>query len=75
MIEYRVRTVPRYVVTRFENGTGSTQHGVFDNFQIGHAVATALAKADQDRLGLMPGDMGVIFPNSEPVALDADAIR
>ena len=67
-IEYRVRRVERFIVTRHED-TGTTvatrQIGKeFDNFDTAYEVATALARAEQERLGLPPGDGGVIFPSA-----------
>ena len=72
-IEYRVRRVERFIVTRFEREDGpnvqaaqsSRQIGrEFDNFETAYEVATALARAEQERLGLPPGDGGVIFPSA-----------
>ncbi len=68
-IEYRIKRVERFIVTRHqeeENATtGSTRQigKEFDNFETAYEVGTALARADQERLGLPPGDMGVIFPS------------
>lgn len=50
-VDYRVRPVTRYVVTRWEDGDnscGSEQRGTFDNFQTAHEVAYALCKAEHD---------------------------
>ena len=69
MIEYRVKRVERFIVTRHEESdsetTGSTRQigNEYDGFEVAYEVAYALARADQDRLGLPPGDMGVIFPS------------
>jgi len=72
MIEYKLRPVTRYIVTRYEGSDNPnvaragacTIHGEFDNERIAYEVGYALAKADADRLGLPPGDMTVIFPAS-----------
>jgi hypothetical protein len=70
-IEYKVRPVTRYVVTRFHqeevpNSTmvhgGSDTKGEFDNFDIAYAVAYALAKEEHDRLGWLPGDERIQYP-------------
>lgn len=66
-IEYKVRKVTKFIVTRYEendNATvgSSTQHGEFDNEEIAMAVGTALASADQHRLGIPPGDMRIMYP-------------
>jgi hypothetical protein len=74
MIEYRVRPVTRYIVTRFEvdknsevnaRNNGSSQHGEFDNFEVGYEVAYALCKAEHDRLGWPPGDERIQYPRQE----------
>ena len=66
-IEYRVRPVTRYVVTRYENqgdaGTGSVSGlGEFDNEETAYAVGYALCKAEHERLGWPPGDMRILYP-------------
>lgn len=72
MIEYRVRPVTRYIVTRFEaprpdtRAMGSSQHGEFDNFETAYAVGYALCKAEHDRLGWPPGDERIQYPHSMP---------
>lgn len=72
-IEYRVRPVTRFVVTRFHQMTtdkgdsaGCETRGEFDNFDTAHAVAYALADADTKRLGLPPGDESVTYPDAHP---------
>lgn len=72
-IEYRVRPVTRYVVTRYEEdgrGAGSEPKGEFDNYETAYAVGYALAQSDMQRLGYPPGDTRVMFPEplqEEPV--------
>lgn len=71
-IEYRVRPITRYVVTRYEYesdpraGTatigGSSQHGVFDNATVAYEVGYALCKAEHDRLGWPLGDIRIKYP-------------
>lgn len=75
-IEYKVRPVTRYIVTRYysekliESPTLSQSRGrcdtkgEFDNYDTAYAVAYALAKAELERLGLSPFDETVIFPES-----------
>jgi hypothetical protein len=63
--EYKVRTVTRYVVTRYHEGdgcVGSDTKGEFDNGQVAYQVAYALAKEEHQRLGYPPGDMRIIYP-------------
>jgi hypothetical protein len=68
MIEYRVKRVERYIVTRYEEGMASTTGSIrqigneYDSFDVAYEVGYALARADQERLGPNSGDMGVIFP-------------
>ena len=68
-IEYRVKRVERFIVTRHEkhhpNGpVGCRQIGrEFDNFETAYEVGTALARSDQEQLGIQPGGDGVIFPS------------
>lgn len=80
MIEYRIRPVTKFIVTRFEgpddeagNPPGvSSQHGEFDNADTAYAVGYALAKADHDRLGYPPADMRIIYPaHPRSVAVEA----
>ena len=76
-IEYRVRPVTRYIVTRFETKSddrgssegGSSQLGEFDNATTAYAVGYACCKSERDRLGWDPFDERIQFP--EP-PLDAD---
>lgn len=69
-IEYRVKRVERFIVTRFEedaNATSGSSRQIgkeFDNFDTAYEVGYALAKQEKDRLGLLPGDDGVIFPSA-----------
>ena len=62
LIEYKVRPVTRYVVTRFESGAGSAQQGEFDNADSAHAVAYALCRAEHERLGWPVGDERIQYP-------------
>ena len=70
LIEYRVRPVTRYVVTRYEeevNGASSRVLGEYDNVYIAQEVGYALCKAEHERLGYAPGDMRVKYPDMIPV--------
>lgn len=71
LIEYKIRPVTRYVVTRFEtsgpdeNGRGdgsSTEIGTYPSGDVAYEVGYALAKAEHDRLGFPPGDERIIYP-------------
>lgn len=69
-IEYRVRPITRYIVTRYErqdheNGKcsgSSSGHGEFDNEETAYQVAYALARAEHDRLGWPIGDERIQYP-------------
>jgi len=82
LIEYRVRPVTRYIVTRFYqkhseivcSGSGSSQHGEFDNPTTAYAVAYALARQEHERLGWPLDDDRIKYP--EPIeGVQYDAIR
>lgn len=71
LIEYRVRPVTRYIVTRFESnerGQGSEAYGEFDNHDTAYSVSYSLAKAEHQRLGWPPGDERIKYP--EPIVND-----
>ena len=64
-IEYRVRPVTRYIVTRYEETahTGaSTTHGEYDSEEVAQEVGYALCKAEHDRLGWSPSDERIQYP-------------
>jgi len=68
-IEYRVRTLERFLVTRFEReddgpkqGAGSSQVGIYENGQTAYEVAYALARAEAERQGWSPFDERIIYP-------------
>lgn len=74
-VEYKVREVKRYIITRFEseeneNGTGngsSSVRGEFDNFDMAYNVAYALANLEHEQLGYPLGDERIMYPESKPV--------
>jgi hypothetical protein len=66
-IEYRVKPVVRYFVTRHESaedGSGSLQNfgSEYANGETAYEVGYALAKAEAERLGLPVGSTELIFP-------------
>ena len=66
-VEYRVRPVTRYVVTRYhesESGrTGGVEtKGEYDNADVAYQVAYALAKQEHETLGYPVGDERIIYP-------------
>lgn len=67
-VEYRVRQVTRFIVTRHhENGDGKTggtdQKGEFDNMDMAYEVALALCKDEHQRLGYPVGDERIKYPS------------
>lgn len=73
LIEYRVRPVTRYVITRFEGfsgpdgGGGCTTRGEYDNADVAYEVAYALAKLDHENKGWLPGDERIQYPRHPEV--------
>jgi hypothetical protein len=71
-IEYRVRPVTRYIVTRFHSeavegargSVGSSVVGEYDNHEMAYEVGYALCKAEHDRLGWPPGDERIQYPGA-----------
>jgi hypothetical protein len=74
LIEYRVREVPRYYVTRFEDdGEGSavvSTFGEYSNPGTAYEVGYALCKAEHERLGFPLDDGRIQYPRhpNEPQA-------
>ena len=69
-VEYRVRPVTRYVVTRYEeeiNGGSVRTIGEYGNLYVAQEVGYALCKAEHERLGYAPGDMRIKYPDMVPV--------
>lgn len=72
-VEYRVRPVVRYIVTRYhatEHGEGVETKGEFPNFRTAHAVGYALCKHEHDLAGTPPGDETFIYPDYVPQTLE-----
>lgn len=64
-IEYRVRPVTRYIVTRFHEGEycrGVSTIGEYDNADVAYQVGYACCKAEHDRLGWPADDMRIQYP-------------
>lgn len=68
LIEYRVKPVTRYIVTRFasndeQTGGVSVQgRGEYENAETAFEVGYALCKAEHDKLGWPPGDERIQYP-------------
>jgi hypothetical protein len=69
-IEYRVRPVTRYIVTRFTNDPNGVKggsiegRGEYENSEVAFEVGYALCKAEHDKLGWPPGDMRIKYPEN-----------
>lgn len=64
-VEYRVRPVTRYVVTRWHEGdncAGCDPKGEFDNADTAYSVAYALCKSEHDASGEPLDSMNFIYP-------------
>ena len=70
LIEYRIRPVTRFIVTRFEmtagNGVSKTL-GEFENADLAHQAGHALAFSEREALGWPPGDDRIQFPPPVPL--------
>lgn len=80
-VEYRVRPVTRYIVTRYENETFTTEYygqvghgmsagslqerGEYANADVAHEVAYALCKAEHDASGEPIDSMNFIYPKRD----------
>ena len=66
-VEYRVRPVTRYIVTRFhqdELSGGVETKGEFDSPVVAYEVGYALAKEEHQRLGYPIADERIQYPKS-----------
>ncbi len=69
-IEYRVRPVTRYIITRYEetqqgearSAAACGTRGEYDNAETAYEVAYALAKADHARMGWAIDDPRIKYP-------------
>lgn len=77
-IDYKVRPVTRYIITRFElseNGGGGVESkGEYDNGQLAYEVAYALCKAEHERLGWPIGDERIQYPRDPAEAAAVSAV-
>lgn len=83
LIEYKVRKVERFIVTRFETsgpdaeGKGnsvSSVRGEYENPDMAYEVGYALCRAEHERLGFPPGDDRIQYPRhpGEPEPASAE---
>lgn len=64
-LEYRVRPVTRYIVTKYEEtdaGSGVVTVGEYDNADVAYEVCTAIAKTEHARLGWPINDDRILYP-------------
>lgn len=69
LIEYRVRPVTRYIITRFTSGAigGSIEgRGEYENPEVAYEVGYALCKAEHDKLGWPLDDPRIVYPKHPP---------
>lgn len=67
LIEYKVRPVTRYIVTRYEetdNAGGSSFLGEFDRYETAYAVGYALCKDHHERLCFPIDDPRIKYPEA-----------
>ena len=64
-VEYRVKPVTRYIVTRFhaDGTTGAVeQRGEYENGEVAYEVAYALCKAEHDASGQPVESVNFVYP-------------
>ncbi len=67
-IEYRVKPVTRYIVTRYGESDNQTEPtvrqigGEHDNAEVAYQVGYALARQEAENLGYDPGDDRLKYP-------------
>lgn len=71
-LEYRVREMKRFYVSRYEESAdgkaGATSHkGNYDNATVAYEVAYALCKSEHDQLGFPPDDPRIQYPKAEEI--------
>jgi hypothetical protein len=72
-VEYRVRPITRFVVTRYHeseggNTGGTSERGQYDNAEVAHEVAYALCKAEHEQLGWPIDDERIQYPQHPSTA-------
>lgn len=64
-LEYRVKVVPRYIVTRYKadiKGGSVETKGEYDNADTAYEVAYALCKLEHEMIGYGPYDERIQYP-------------
>lgn len=73
-VEYRIKPVTRYIITRFESEGSATTNNVrqigkeYDTADVAYEVGYALARADHERLGYQIGDERIRYPEHPGLA-------
>ena len=63
-VEYRVRPVTRYIVTRYEDGAGSTQIGEYPSAETAQSVGHAMCDAERVKAGEPLDSMAFVYPGA-----------
>lgn len=66
MIQYSVRPITRYIITRYHadgDAAGVETKGEYDSARVAYEVAYALCKAEHDAAKTEPDDMNFIYPD------------
>ena len=69
-VEYRVRPVTRHIVTRYEDGVGSTQIGEYPSAETAHSVGHALCDAERIKAGAPLDGSAFVYPGVVSVTVD-----
>lgn len=77
-LEYRVKPITRYVITRHEISPSgkagcNSERGQYDNADVAWEVAYALCKMEHERFGYPPGDERVVYPR-HPLELPSESV-
>lgn len=62
-VEYRVRPVTRYIVTRYD-GAGSTQIGEYPSVETAHSVGYAMCEAERIKAGEPLDSPAFVYPGA-----------
>jgi hypothetical protein len=71
-VEYRVREIKRFVVTRWHSdgsAAGVETKGEYSNYDTAYEVAYALCRSEHSASGEPPGSMNFIYPGAEPTSI------
>lgn len=63
-VEYRVRPVTRYIVTRHDKDTGSTHVGEYPSAEVAHSVGHAMCDAERIKAGEPLDSPAFVYPGA-----------